>query len=329
MENRLSMPNLPGLFLLGGHKYHHKYFSTSCSEEVRFTLKQKKITRQQKAFFLFIAPAVILFSTFFIIPLFLSVGFSFTNYDGWKTMEFVGLKNYITLFKDKDFYSSLWRTLIYTGFSLPFKVIIPLVLAVLLTNKTAGLKGLSRTLIYIPVLLSPLVVGLTINWFFSQEYGVINYCIMVLGGQPLDWALNPKLAMFVVSFASNWASTGFFLIIFIGGINNISEELLEAANIDGANANQRFFRVVLPSLSPTTFLVVLLSTINLLKEFALVQGITLGGPGSSTTFIIQYIINKGFNQFEYGYASAISVIAIIIFGSITFVQFKISEGDPR
>lgn len=290
-------------------------------------LKRKSGTfKHTKAFWAFVAPSIILFSVFFIIPLLLSIGFSFTNYDGWKTMDFIGLKNYTTLFRDTKFYDALRRTFVYTLFSLPFKVIVPLLIAVLVTSPRLRGKGVIRTMIYIPVLLSSLVVGITINWMFSQEYGLVNFILSSLGAQPLEWSLNPALATFVISFASNWASTGFYMIIFIGGINNISNELYEAAAIDGASGIQSFFRVTLPMLQPTMFLAVLLSTINLLKEYALVQGITQGGPGLHTTFIIQYMFDKGFNQMQYGTASAISTVVMVIFGAIAYMQYRVNKG---
>lgn len=272
------------------------------------------------------APCCILFGIFFLLPLVLSIAFSFTNYDGWKVMDFVGIKNYITLFKDSKFYASMGRTLVYTICCLPFRVIIPLLIAVLVTSPRVRLKSLSRTMIYIPVLMSALVVGITINWMFSQEYGLINFIIQSFGGTPLEWSLNSGLATFVIGFASVWASIGFNMIIYVGGINNISPDLYEAASIDGANSFQSFLRITVPMLSPTTFLVVLLSTVNLLKEYALVQGITQGGPGLSTTYIIQYIFDKGFNQMEYGYASAISTVVMIVFALIAYAQFKVNNG---
>lgn len=289
-------------------------------------MKKKSSLRHTGAFWAFVAPCCILFGVFFLVPLVLSIAFSFTNYDGWKTMDFVGLTNYITLFKDSKFYASLGRTLVYTVCTLPFRVIIPLLVATLLCSKRVAGKSLTRTLVYIPVLMSALVVGITINWMFSQEYGLVNFIIQSLGGPPLEWSLNPKLATFVIAFASVWSSIGFNMILYIGGINGISPDLYEAATIDGASSTQTFFRITVPMLAPTTFMVVLLSTVNLLKEYALVQGITQGGPGLSTTFIIQYIFDKGFNQMQYGYASAISTVVMIVFALIAFAQFKVNNG---
>lgn len=278
------------------------------------------------AFWGFCAPCLILFSIFFLLPLVLSITFSFTDYDGWKTMNFIGLRNFIELFQDKNFYAALGRTFRYTIFSLPFKVIIPLLIAVLVCSDRVKCKTFARTLIYIPVLLSALVVGITINWMFSAEYGLVNFLITSFGGPKLEWSLNHWLATFVISFASNWASTGFYMVLFIGGIKAISEDLYEAASIDGCNSSQTFFRITVPMLAPTTFMAVLLATVNLLKEYALVQGITQGGPGIKTVFIIQYIFDKGFNQMQYGYASCISFIVSIIFAIIAYIQFRVSNG---
>ena len=279
-----------------------------------------------RAFWMFVIPSLVLFGVFFLLPLVLSIVFSFTNYDGWKTMDFVGIQNYTKVLKDSDFYKTIGRTMIYAVCNIPFKVIIPLLLAALVTSKRLKGTTLVRTLIYIPVLLSALVAGITINWMFGQEYGLINFILKQLGITPLQWSLNPALATVVISVASNWISAGYYMLLYVGGINNISKELYEAVNVDGAKTIQAFFRITLPLLMPTTFIVLLLSTVSLLKEYALVQGITQGGPGSATTFIVQYIYNQGFDQYRYGYASAIGILASILFIIIAVVQFKATKG---
>lgn len=282
--------------------------------------------RRSGPFWLFVSPSLVLFTIFFLVPLGAAIYLSFTNYDGWKTLDWRGIRNYSKLFRDRQFFQAIGRTMVYTLISLPGKVLIPLLMGMLVTHPRVRLKTLSRSLSYLPVLLSALVVGITINWMFSQEYGLVNFLIVSLGGKPLDWSLNSSLATLVISFASNWASTGFYMVIFIGGLNGISRELYEAASIDGANGFQRFLRITLPLLKPTSFLVILLSTINLLKEYTLVQGITQGGPGLSTTFLIQYIFKKGFDQMEYGYASAMSLFVMLLFMALTFLQFRLSRG---
>ena len=278
------------------------------------------------AFWMFVLPSLLLFTFFFMIPLFLSIWFSFTNYDGWKTMDFVGLKNYITALTNADFYKTLGRTLLYTICNLPFKVAIPLLLATLVTSKSLKCTTLVRTLCYIPVLFSALVAGITINWMFGQEYGLINFLLQGIGIQPLQWSLNPTLATIVISVASNWVSAGYYMLMYIGGIKNISPDLYEAASVDGASKVQAFFGITVPLLMPTTFIVLLLTTVSSLKEYALVQGISLGGPGTSTTYIVQYIYDQGFNQYKYGYASALGILVSLVFIVIAVVQFKATKG---
>lgn len=278
------------------------------------------------AFWMFVLPSLLLFTVFFMIPLFLSIWFSFTNYDGWKTMDFVGLKNYIDALTNADFYKTLGRTLLYTICNLPFKVAIPLLLATLVTSKSLKCTTLVRTLCYIPVLFSALVAGITINWMFGQEYGLINFLIQGIGLKPLQWSLNPALATVVISVASNWVSAGYYMLMYIGGIKNISPDLYEAASVDGASKVQAFFGITVPLLMPTTFIVLLLTTVSSLKEYALVQGISLGGPGTSTTYIVQYIYDQGFNQYKYGYASALGILVSLVFIAIAVIQFKATKG---
>ncbi len=278
------------------------------------------------AFWMFVLPSLLLFTVFFMIPLFLSIWFSFTNYDGWKTMDFVGLENYIDALTNADFYKTLGRTLLYTICNLPFKVAIPLLLATLVTSKSLKCTTLVRTLCYIPVLFSALVAGITINWMFGQEYGLINFLLQGIGIQPLQWSLNPTLATIVISVASNWVSAGYYMLMYIGGIKNISPDLYEAASVDGASKVQAFFGITVPLLMPTTFIVLLLTTVSSLKEYALVQGITLGGPGTSTTYIVQYIYDQGFNQYKYGFASALGILVSLVFIVIAVVQFKATKG---
>lgn len=290
------------------------------------TKTKNSALRHTGAFWMFVLPSLLLFTVFFMVPLILSIWFSFTNYDGWKTMDFVGLKNYIDALTNADFYKTLGRTLLYTICNLPFKVAIPLLLATLVTSKSLKCTTLVRTLCYIPVLFSALVAGITINWMFGQEYGLINFLLQGLGIQPLQWSLNPTLATIVISVASNWVSAGYYMLMYIGGIKNISPDLYEAASVDGATKVQAFFGITVPLLMPTTFIVLLLTTVSSLKEYALVQGITLGGPGTSTTYIVQYIYDQGFNQYKYGYASALGVLVSLVFIAIAVIQFKATKG---
>lgn len=288
----------------------------------------KEKTLRKTAFFGFIAPAFLLYSIFFLVPLVMSFVYSFANYDGYETFKFIGFGNYQAFLTDSEFFATLRRTLIYTVCNAPFKVIIPLLLALLATSKFLKGKAFIRSSFYIPVLLSALTVGMIINWMFGQEYGFINFIIRWFGGKPLEWSLNSVLATFVISVASNWMSAGFYMVVFIGGINEIPAEIYEASEIDGANTRQKFWKITLPMIRPTMLLVLLLSTNDLLKEYALVQGVTQGGPGTDTTYLIQYIYEKAFHTqpAQYGYASSISIVVMILFLIVALIQFKATKG---
>ena len=241
-------------------------------------------------------------------------------------MDFKGLQNYTTILRDKNFYGAVYRTILYTAVNIPFKVAVPLLIARIVTSRHIRGTTLVRTLIYIPVLLSALVAGITVNWMFGQEYGFINFVIQKLGGMPLKWSLNPALTTAVIGIASNWVSAGYYMLLYVGGINNIPMELYEAAQVDGARGMQSFFFVTLPLLMPTTFIVLLLSTLSLMKEYAIVQGISLGGPGSSITYIVQYLFSQGFDQSKYGYASAAGILVSLLFILVALIQFRMTKG---
>ena len=276
-------------------------------------LKKKSSLRHTGAFWAFVAPCCILFGIFFLLPLVLSIAFSFTNYDGWKVMDFVGIKNYITLFKDSKFYASMGRTLVYTICCLPFRVIIPLLIAVLVTSPRVRLKSLSRTMIYIPVLMSALVVGITINWMFSQEYGLINFIIQSFGGTPLEWSLNSGLATFVIGFASVWASIGFNMIIYVGGINNISPDLYEAASIDGANELQIFTRIMFPLGSSVTVTLTIFSFMWRWNDYILPLLVLSDQKKYTIQIAIKnFIGNLGVDWSSILAASVLSILPVIV-----------------
>lgn len=276
-------------------------------------MKKKSSLKHTGAFWAFCAPCCILFGVFFLVPLVLSIAFSFTNYDGWKTIDFVGLTNYITLFKDSKFYLSLGRTLLYTVCTLPFRVIIPLLVAVLLCSKRVAGKSLTRTMVYIPVLMSSLVVGITINWMFSQEYGLVNFIIRSLGGTALEWSLNPRLATFVIAFASVWASIGFNMILYIGGINSISNDLYEAATIDGASEWKIFSNIMLPLGSNVTITLTIFSFMWRWNDYILPLLVLSDQKKYTIQIAIKnFIGNTGVDWSSILAASVLSILPIVI-----------------
>ena len=277
---------------------------------------------RQKWAFLFCLPNILFFLVFFVAPAVVGIWYSFTNYNGLKKMDFVGLENYITLFQDAEFYKVLFNTAKFVLVFVPAGYVVALGLAVLLSADAMKGSTILRILVYWPTLLSTIMVGLTWKWIFGENFGLLNYLLEQMGIPRIGWASNPGAAFFTSVIASVWAGCGTNMLIFIGALKQIPEELKEAARIDGANSWQIFKAITIPHLRPVTFMVLILSMITGFKEFAMVQTLTNGGPGTATTYMIQYIYTTGFTKLRVGYASAVSMVLFVILMVLSFVQTK-------
>lgn len=290
---------------------------------------QQSDKQYQKWALLFTLPNLILFILFFAIPALLGLFYSFTNYNGFSRMDFIGFKNYRDLFADKVFYQVALRTLSYVILVVPLIYVASLSSAVLFTSKTLKIKSMVRVLVYIPTLFSTVLIGLTWRWIFGEKFGLFNYMLSGFGLEPISWATNPKAAFITTLIAAVWAATGFYMLIFIGGIENIEKALYEAALIDGADSKQQFWYVTLPQLRPITFLVIVLTTIDAFKVFAQVVTLTGGGPGNNTLFIIQYIYQTGFDRMKVGYASAASMLLFLVLLLLSIIRLKMNSKEER
>lgn len=299
------------------------------SKDYKYTIGRKPSNmgkkNMQKWALSFVGVNIILFLIFFAWPAALGFYYSFTEYNG-NTATFIGLANYIELFQDPGFYKSMSRTFIYTLLGVPLVYCSSLLVSVLLVSKYTKGKTIAKTIFFFPWLVSPIVVGVLWRWMFGESFGFINYMIQVFGGNPLPWSSNGNLAFVVVLFATAWAGTAFNMLIFISALISIPKSLYEAADVDGATGWQKFWKITLPSIRSTSFLVILLSTFNLMKEFPMVQSLTNGGPGTDTMFAVQYIYETGFNQMKVGYASAASMVLFVILLVFSLLQFRFSKG---
>ena len=286
--------------------------------------KKNPLDRNQGWALLFCAPNIIFFIIFFLWPAVIGLYYSFTNYDGWRNMDFIGLKNYIDLFHDSQFYSVFWNTVLYAIVSVPLGMIVSLFLALLLNDEKIKGNAITRVLVYWPTLLSTIMVGVTWKWIFGESFGVANYVLTSMGLPSVGWFSTPSAAFWTTIIATVWSGCGVNMLIYLGGIKQIPVDLYEAATIDGANAWQRFKSITLPSLKPVTFMILLTSTINAFKVFAMVQTLTNGGPGTATTYMIQYIYQTGFTRNRHGYASAASMILFVVLLIISFIQTRMN-----
>ncbi|WSQ07199.1 sugar ABC transporter permease [Streptomyces sp. NBC_01231] len=272
-----------------------------------------------------IAANVVLFALFFVWPAVIGLVYSFTNYTGVGAFQFIGLDNYHNLFGDSTFYDALTRTLLYAVLFVPLNFALSLLAANLLVSKHAKGASVARVLFFIPWLLSPIVVGVLWRWLFGENFGLVNYVIEKLGGSAVPWQSNADLSLIVVVVAASWAWTGFSMLLFIAAIKNVPVSYYEAASLDGAGPWRQFISITLPSIAPTSFIVILLNTINAMKEYPLFVALNNGGPGTSNNLMVQYIYETGFKRGQIGYASAASFVLMLILMAVAIIQLIVNR----
>jgi multiple sugar transport system permease protein len=274
----------------------------------------------QPVAYLFIAPAVILFLIFVFIPLFASLYLSFTEYNVIHPPRWVGAENFrALLFDDPRFWKAFRNTVLYVIGVVPIGIATALVLAAALEELVRG-KQLFKVLYFIPTVTSVVAIAAVWKWLFAGEkFGLINYGLIQLGLQPVDWLLSPKWIMPAIMIMSVWAGLGYNLVFFSAGISTIPQTLYEAAKVDGATWWGRFWHVTVPMLRPTLTFVIVMAVISSFQVFDQVYIMTggtgegIGGVLDSGLTLVSYLYEQGFVQFRMGYASA---IAYLIFGCV-------------
>lgn len=272
--------------------------------------------------YLFILPNFIGFCIFMAIPIVMGFAISLTDFNGFNQMNFVGLKNYINMFHDQYFSTSLYNNIVYTLVTVPGTIVLSLLLA-LAVNR--GIKGSScfKTMFFIPNITSMVAVGIVWAMIFNPYTGPINNLLKSIGiDNPPMWLASSKTALLTIMFVSIWKQAGYYMIIFLAGLQSIPKQLYEAASIDGASSIKKFFKITLPMLSPTTFMVLILNIISSFQVFDLVSVMTDGGPGSSTNVLVYRIYQEGFQNMKFGYASAMAYFLFLIVLVITLIQFR-------
>ncbi len=283
-------------------------------------LTRRKLNHYTAAPLLMISINLVLFLLFFVWPAVIGLNYSFTSYTGVGTAPYVGLANYQRLVDDPAFYASLLRTLIYTGSVVPLTFVASLGTAYLLVSPYTKGKSVARVIFFLPWLISPIIAGVIWRWIFGENFGLVNFVITELGGKALPWQSNANLSLLVVIIAATWTNTAFNMLLFIAALKNVPTAYYEAADLDGAGSWQKFRRITLPAIAPTSFIVVLLSTLHTMKEYGLIVAVNAGGPGTENNLIVQYIYNTGFKRAQIGYASAASFVLLLILMVIAVVQ---------
>lgn len=275
-----------------------------------------------------LAPTLLVFGVFLFYPALNGVWISLTKWDGVNPQKFIGFQNYLKLAADKNFWESFANTLQFTAFSVPLIYAAALGLAVLLTGEIKG-SNFFRAVFYWPTMISSIVVGLTWRFLLGEDFGVVNYLLTLMEKSPVKWLTDARNAMMVIILVTVWSMAGYYMVMFVSGIKGISQTYYEAARIDGGGAWQQFWYITLPLLKPTSLLVIVLSTINVIKTYPLVFALTQGGPAGATKFMVQTIQETGFEKSQMGYASAMTMVLFLVLSMFTSVQFKVNRGGEQ
>lgn len=271
--------------------------------------------------YLFLLPNLIGFLIFIAVPGVMAVLLGFTKWDGYNPIKWVGLKNYSFMLTDENFRIALINTLLYTFGSCFLVTAVAIGLSLLVNQKWRGIS-IFRAAFFFPHIASFIAVAVVWQAIFHPTMGPINMFLKNFTDSPPGWLVSSDWALVSLIIVSVWKMSGYYMILFLAGLQGIPAELYEAAKIDGAGAIHRFWKVTLPMLAPVTFLVMITCIISLFKSFDLVYVMTEGGPGRATTVLVYDIFSQAFRNSNFGYASAEAMVLFAIVMIITLIQFK-------
>jgi len=273
----------------------------------------------------FLMPAILLLLVFSLIPIFWVIYLGFTDYNVFTAPQWVGIENFQKLFSDDKFLKALWNTIYYWILVTPAITILSLLLAVLVNQKLKGIK-LYRLAYYFPILVSVVITALLWKWMFATD-GLFNYVFSLIGLGPVPWLTSESTSMISVAIVTVWQGLGYYMLIYLAGLQSVSEELYEAAEMDGAGYWRKIWNVTIPSMRPIIFFVSVISTMGAFKEFTLMLVMTGGGPINSTTTLVYLVFKEAFENVNMGYASAISTVLFLLILVITIINMKLQDKD--
>lgn len=287
------------------------------------TSKQKRVLRSNAVGYAFILPNLIGYCIFVFVPICFSFVLSVMKWDASQApMEFVGLQNFAQILGDDLFRKAFGNTIEYALLTVVPTLVLSLLLAVLLNSKIKGITFF-RTSLFFPYIASVVAVGAVWNMLFQPDFGPINEFLKFIGiANPPRWVVDVDWAMVAIAVVTIWKYTGYYMIVYLAALQGISSSLYEAAGIDGANAWQKLWYITIPMLTPTTFFVLIMLTIQCFKVFDLVYVMTGGGPGNATKTLVNYIYEKAFTSWKLGPASAGAIILFAVVLVITLIQFS-------
>ena len=275
--------------------------------------------------FLFILPALLPLLVFWILPVLFSGGLSFTNWDMMsEDIKFMGFKNYTSLLRDPNFGRVLTNTLVFAvGSTIP-TIFLGMMIALFMNGARRG-TGIYRTIIFAPYITPMVAISVVWSWIFEPRVGILNFLMRLVGLPESQWLQSSKTAMLSVLIVTTWKSLGWTMIFYMEAIRKVPASLLESAAMDGAGGFWRFIKITLPMISPTTFFLVIMSTISSLQAYDQIQVLTQGGPAGATRTLLYYYYQEAFQNFNTGKASAVAVILVIITVVLSLVETRISK----
>lgn len=295
------------------------------NSSVATTIKKKK--KWQSYALVFILPSLILYTLFVIIPTLGSVYYSFTSWDGVsEDVHFIGFANFVEIWNSPRVHNALKNTMILTVSLVILENLAAIILA-LLVDKVRWFRNLFRSVFYFPVLISGIVMGFVWTIILNYNFGVVNQVLdsIGLGAYIVDWLGNPKYAMLSIILSTVWKSAGYYMIIYLAGLQGIPREMTEAASIDGANGWQQFRHITFPLLAGSVTVCMVLAMINSLKIFDQIAVMTDGGPGFETETLTYIIYKVGIGELRQGFGTAMALVLFLIILIITVFQVKVLQ----
>jgi len=283
-----------------------------------------------RAAWFFLLPSLILLAAFFALPVIAGLLLSLTDFDLYavarpETARFVGLGNYVQLLNDATFWQALRNTLQFVVIGVPLSMMISLAAALLLDHKLVRMRGLFRTIYFVPVVTTLVSVAIVWRYLYHPRYGLLNDLLGRIGIAPIDWLGDPHWAMPAIILLAVWKNFGYNMLIFLAGLQTIPEVRYEAASVDGANAWQRFRHVTLPGLGPTAIFVAVTTLIGYFQLFAEPYVMTQGGPLGATRSLVLLMYEEGFRWWRMGLGAAVAVLLLIITLAFALLQLRLSR----
>lgn len=274
---------------------------------------------------IFLLPAFLLIGLFSLYPMLSGLVMSFTDWNGFDERVFIGFSNYAAAFSDANFQVAMLNTLWYVLGCVPGIVLFSLLFAALLNQKIRA-KGVFRAIYYLPAIMSGVSIAVIWRWIFNTDSGLLNVMLYRVGYKAMiPWLTSSGYALSAVVIMSVWKGLGSNIILMLAGLQSVPYTLYEAADMDGASSFRKFTSITIPMLSPTIFLVVVMTIISSFQVFDAVMTMTKGGPGNATLVAVYYIYRTAFENFKMGYASAMAFILFVVIMVVTLIQWIVKS----